>query len=77
MSLHQLVKDKKAVVGVIGLGYVGLARQRTVASTTLRGVGADAKIVVDHLRKYCQAQQRRSTTPPALWPWHSKRTQGA
>ncbi len=62
---------------VPGLGYVGLARQRTVASTTLRGVGADAKIVVDHLRKYCQAQQRRSTTPTALWPWRSKPTQAA
>jgi putative flavoprotein involved in K+ transport len=62
---------------VPGLGYVGLARQRTVASTTLRGVGADAKIVVDHLRQYCQAQKRRSTTPLALWPWRSKRTQGA
>jgi putative flavoprotein involved in K+ transport len=62
---------------VPGLSYVGLARQRTVASTTLRGVGADAKIVIDHLRQYCQARKRRSITPPALWQWRSKRTQGA
>jgi putative flavoprotein involved in K+ transport len=62
---------------VPGLGYVGLARQRAVASTTLRGVGADAKVVVDHLRKYCQAQQRSNTPQFALWPWHSKPTQAS
>jgi hypothetical protein len=43
---------------VPGLYYVGLPRQRTAASATLRGVGADAKIVVNHLRRYCQVQQR-------------------
>jgi putative flavoprotein involved in K+ transport len=62
---------------VPGLGYVGLPRQRSVASTTLRGVGADAKIVVDHLRKYCQAQQTSKTPQLALWPWRSKSTQAA
>jgi putative flavoprotein involved in K+ transport len=62
---------------VPGLGYVGLAQQRNLASATLRGVGADAKLVVDHLRQYCQAQKRKSTTPPALWLWRSKRIQGA
>jgi putative flavoprotein involved in K+ transport len=62
---------------VPGLGYVGLARQRTVASTTLRGVGADAKIVVDHLRKYCQAQHRSKTPQFALWPWRSKPMQAS
>jgi len=43
---------------VPGLYYVGLPRQRTVASATLRGVGADAKIVVAHLRRYCEVQRR-------------------
>jgi putative flavoprotein involved in K+ transport len=62
---------------VPGLGYVGLAQQRNLASATLRGVGADAQVVVDHLRQYCQAQKRPSTPSPALWPWHSKHTQRA
>lgn len=43
---------------VPGLYYVGLPRQRTVASATLRGVGADARIVANHLRHYCQVQQQ-------------------
>lgn len=43
---------------VPGLYYVGLPRQRTVASATLRGVGADARIIVNHLRHYCQVQRR-------------------
>jgi hypothetical protein len=43
---------------VPGLYYVGLPRQRTTASATLRGAGADAKIVVNHLRRYCQAQRQ-------------------
>ncbi len=41
-----------------GLGYVGLLRQRTSASTTLRGVGPDAKHVIDHLQHYCHVQKR-------------------
>jgi putative flavoprotein involved in K+ transport len=43
---------------VPGLYYVGLPRQRTMASATLRGVGADAKIVVAHVRHYCEVQRR-------------------
>jgi putative flavoprotein involved in K+ transport len=43
---------------VPGLYYVGLPRQRTAASATLRGAGADAKIVVNHLRRYCQVQRQ-------------------
>jgi len=43
---------------VPGLYYVGLPRQRTAASATLRGVGADARIVVNHLRRYCQVQRQ-------------------
>jgi putative flavoprotein involved in K+ transport len=61
---------------VPGLGYVGLARQRNLASATLRGVGADAKVVVDQLRRYCRAQKRRSAARPVLWPWRSRRAQG-
>lgn len=60
---------------VPGLGYVGLPRQRSVASTTLRGVGADARTVVDHLRTYCQDLQSSSAPQYALWPWRSKPTQ--
>jgi putative flavoprotein involved in K+ transport len=50
---------------VPGLYYVGLPRQRTVASAPLRGVGADAKIVVNHLRRYCQAQRQTHIRRPA------------
>jgi putative flavoprotein involved in K+ transport len=46
---------------VQGLYYVGLPRQRTAASATLRGVGADAKIVVTHLQRYCEAQRRTNS----------------
>jgi putative flavoprotein involved in K+ transport len=45
---------------VPGLYYVGLPRQRTAASATLRGAGADAHIVVTHLRRYCEVQRRRN-----------------
>jgi len=47
---------------VPGLYYVGLPRQRTAASATLRGVGADAKVVVAHLRQYSPVQRRGSRT---------------
>jgi hypothetical protein len=47
-------------ITVPGLYYAGLPRQRTVSSATLRGVGADAKIVVAHLRRYCEVQRRAS-----------------
>jgi putative flavoprotein involved in K+ transport len=43
---------------VPGLYYVGLPRQRTTASATLRGAGTDAKIVVNQLRRYVEAQRR-------------------
>jgi putative flavoprotein involved in K+ transport len=38
-----------------GLYYVGFPKQRTAASTTLRGAGADARVVVSHLQRYCRA----------------------
>jgi hypothetical protein len=45
-----------------GLYYVGMPRQRTAASATLRGVGADAKVVVTHLRQYSPVRLRGSRT---------------
>jgi putative flavoprotein involved in K+ transport len=48
---------------VPGLYYVGLPRQRNAASATLRGVGADAKVVVAHLRRYGPVQLRRGGRP--------------
>jgi putative flavoprotein involved in K+ transport len=45
---------------VPGLYFVGLPRQRTFASATLRGVGADAKLVVAHLQQYSSVQLKRS-----------------
>jgi putative flavoprotein involved in K+ transport len=38
-----------------GLYYVGVSGQRSFASATLRGVGADAHHVIRHLRRYLQA----------------------
>ncbi|MOA45415.1 putative oxidoreductase CzcO [compost metagenome] len=37
---------------VPGLYYVGLANQRSFASATIRGVGADAKYVVQHITRF-------------------------
>jgi hypothetical protein len=42
---------------VPGLYYVGLMRQRSVASATLRGVGPDARLVVKQVRQYCHAEE--------------------
>ncbi len=39
-------------VAIPGLYFLGLPAQRTIASATLRGVGADAGYVVRHLRRY-------------------------
>jgi len=39
-------------VAIPGLYFLGLPAQRTIASATLRGVGADAEYVVRHLRRY-------------------------
>lgn len=50
---------------VPGLYYVGLYRQRSVASTTLRGAGADARVVIDHLRRYLEGQRQPSAQPAA------------
>lgn len=46
-----------------GLGFVGLSNQRTFASATLRGVGADAAVVLQQLRSL-QRQPRTRTLDP-------------
>jgi putative flavoprotein involved in K+ transport len=45
----QTLQQKGVSTTVPGLYYVGLPRQRSAASATLRGVGVDAKFVVKHL----------------------------
>jgi putative flavoprotein involved in K+ transport len=49
---------------VPGLYFVGLPRQRNVASATLRGAGVDAKIIVDQLWQDSQAQARGKVSLP-------------
>lgn len=57
------VQQKHGVsLTVPGLFFVGLSNQRTFASATLRGVGADAALVVRHLKRHLRTSQspRRS-----------------
>ena len=50
-QLAQLVRDKKAVVGVIGLGYVGLPLVRAFTAAGFRCLGFDVdQTKVDKLR---------------------------
>jgi putative flavoprotein involved in K+ transport len=51
----QLLQRGGRSTAVEGLYYVGFFKQRTAASTTLRGAGADARVVVSHLQRYCRA----------------------
>ncbi|HEX9923480.1 MAG TPA: NAD(P)-binding domain-containing protein, partial [Anaerolineae bacterium] len=48
---------------VPGLYYVGLPRQRSVASATMRGVGTDARVIVHHLQRYSQEQHGVNGNP--------------
>lgn len=41
---------------VPGLGFVGLSKQRTFASATVRGVGADAAVVIRALMQHLQSR---------------------
>ncbi|MEN9935482.1 MAG: hypothetical protein RLZZ387_2061 [Chloroflexota bacterium] len=50
--LHQLGVS----TSVPGLYYVGLPRQSSAASATLRGVGVDARRITAHLAAYLEAQ---------------------
>jgi putative flavoprotein involved in K+ transport len=63
---------------VPGLYFVGLPRQRSVASATLRGAGADAQVVVAHLQHYSERLHGSSSRRAAevlvkrqgrLWAW--------
>jgi putative flavoprotein involved in K+ transport len=47
---------------VPGLYFVGLSNQRTYASATLRGVGADAAVVVRHLKRHLATSASTSGT---------------
>jgi putative flavoprotein involved in K+ transport len=45
--------QQKAGIGKLaGLYFAGLSGQRSIASATLRGVGADAQYVISHLARY-------------------------
>lgn len=62
------VQQKHGVsLTVLGLYFVGLSNQRTFASATLRGVGADAALVVRHLKRHLhriqQPRQRKYSLP--------------
>jgi putative flavoprotein involved in K+ transport len=66
-----VLQHKGISLTVPGLYYVGLYRQRSVASTTIRGAGVDAKVVAKHLRRYCKKQTHPSvhniTQPAQQW----------
>ncbi len=50
MQLIEKIKTKKAIVGVIGLGYVGLPMAVTVARKGFKVIGVDvSKYAVDHV----------------------------
>ncbi len=50
-----------------GLYFVGLPAQRTFASTTLRGVGADAAYIVAHLCHYLGTRRHRRRKASLRW----------
>jgi putative flavoprotein involved in K+ transport len=49
---------------VDGLYYVGLFGQRTAASATLRGVGADARSIVRRAKRYARKYRRAARAAP-------------
>ena len=49
---------------VAGLCYLGLSGQRTLASATLRGVNADARVVVKHLSAFLQRAKSNQIKSP-------------
>jgi putative flavoprotein involved in K+ transport len=59
----QVLQHHGQSTSVPGLFYVGLPRQRSVASATLRGVGTDAGVVVRHLKRYNKIQHRVNSKP--------------
>jgi putative flavoprotein involved in K+ transport len=67
---HALQQHGRSLT-VPGIYYAGLPRQRTAASATLRGVGADARIVVEQIRRRCDTAgtPARAAPAPFLRPW--------
>jgi putative flavoprotein involved in K+ transport len=57
---NRVLQQQGRSTSVPGLYYSGLPRQRTAASATLRGVGSDALVVVDHLWQYCSVSVPRA-----------------
>ena len=62
MTLERLIRTKKAVVGVIGLGYVGLPLVRLFATRGFRVLGFD--IDAAKLEKTAARTSRSSGRPP-------------
>ena len=70
-SIEQLIKSKKAVVGVIGLGYVGLPLVRLFALKGFRVMGFDIdQTKIDMLEK---GQSYIKSIPNALLKKFKKR----
>jgi putative flavoprotein involved in K+ transport len=65
-SAGHVLQRKGASLTVPGLYYVGLPRQRNAASATLRGVGPDARIVVNQLRRYTEVRAGRLASAGAM-----------
>jgi putative flavoprotein involved in K+ transport len=59
-SKNHVLQESGRSTSVPGLYYSGLPRQRSAASATLRGVGGDALVVVDHMAQYCSVKERRA-----------------
>jgi putative flavoprotein involved in K+ transport len=57
---NRVIQQDGRSTSVPGLYYSGLPRQRSAASATLRGVGGDARVVVDHLWRYCSINVPRN-----------------
>jgi putative flavoprotein involved in K+ transport len=57
---NRVLQEQGHSTSVPGLYYSGLPRQRSWASATLRGVGDDAQVVVDHLWRYCSVKLPRT-----------------
>lgn len=63
----QVIQKHGVSLRVPGLYFVGLPTQRTFASATLRGVGADAAVVMRHLKRHLRTGHPwRRLTPSRL-----------
>lgn len=71
-EIGRTLQQKGVSTTVPGLYYVGLPRQRSAASATLRGVGIDAKFVVKHLRRYDPIRPREGGVTQPWRAWSSR-----